>query len=439
MTPLEYLRRIADWVGRHEPSPLTWAHVVFVSLNTAISHSAYKAEPLLRFVRDELRARVLDRLRSDPGMPGLRDEDLVRASSSLADYERGRKAGGMLQDRYLRWLSDRPNLDDWTLGVWREIVDEAGLEPEHFDGGKSWSSIAPRPTPARPAPTEGWQDALNRLVGLQRVKRHVGELQSFLEVETLRRARGLPANKCSLHHVFLGNPGTGKTSVARILAQIYREFGFLSKGHLVEVDRSGLVAPYVGQTEERTDQLIKSALGGVLFIDEAYSLARGGAEDFGGRAVDTLVKRMEDFRDDLVVIVAGYAKEMEEFIRSNPGLRSRFDSYIEFEDYSDDELLEIFRRGASAASFTAEETTLEAVRGYLLALREQRGRDFGNAREVRTLWEATLRRQARRLLVEREAGRDIDRRLTTLAVEDVPSTVGGAVSGAVPRHAARVG
>ena len=426
MTPLEYLREIADWVRRMEPAPLTWAHVVFVSLNTAMSFSPYRGEPLLRVLRDELRDRVLDRLHNDAGMTALQDAELVRASGLLIDYERGREFDTLIQDRYLRWLSDRPPLDDWTLRVWRDILAETGVKPEHFGGARPWATVrVPRAEVARES-GPSWQDELDRLVGLKEVKRQVVELQRFAEVERMRVGRGLPANRCSLHQVFLGNPGTGKTTVARILARAYQSVGLLEKGHLVEVDRSGLVGSYVGHTEEQTDKVVKSALGGVLFIDEAYSLARGGREDFGGRAIDTLVKRMEDYRDRFVVVVAGYAREMEVFIQSNPGLRSRFDSYIHFPDYSNEELVEIFRRTVAAAKFHWDSETEDAVGEYLRAQRIGRGTDLGNARDVRTLWETMLRRQAMRVW---EAGGgnpsgDIGG-LTTLVRKDVPVLASG--------------
>ena len=207
------------------------------------------------------------------------------------------------------------------------------------------------PGPAAGAPEQGppelletLLEELDALVGLEGVKEEVRLVTCLLQVQRLRRDRGLPVVEGSRHLVFTGNPGTGKTTVARLLARIYRTLGVVERGHLVETDRSGLVAGYVGQTAIQVKQVVTSALGGILLIDEAYALARGREGDFGFEAVDTLVKLMEDHRDDLVVIAAGYSEEMEIFVNSNPGLRSRFPKTIRFPDYTDDELMEILER-----------------------------------------------------------------------------------------------
>jgi stage V sporulation protein K len=236
------------------------------------------------------------------------------------------------------------------------------------------------------------------------VKDQVRALLAFLQVQGRRLEHGLPEVATSQHLVFLGNPGTGKTTIARLLAQMYRSIGLLDKGHLVEVDRADLVGEYVGQTAMKTDRAIRRALDGVLFIDEAYALAPEAARlDFGPEAVEILLKRMEDFRHRLVVIVAGYPRLMHRFLESNPGLRSRFSREITFPDYSTDELLAIARRFADQNHYELADDALEGLRAILDGVK--RGEGFGNARFARTLFEQALNAQALRLA---GAGRPLD-------------------------------
>ncbi len=418
--PLTYLRAIADWGGRNESTPITWAHVLLTSLDVAMTASPYGKEPLLRVLRDQLRERALDRLRQapDPDMPGLSDDELVEAASLLSDYEVGRPELSAPQDRFLRWLSDHPTaLDDWTLRVWRRLLAEARIGPAHFDGRKAWTP--PHSSEDDETPDEHWSVKLERLVGLASVKEHVSQVGYFLQAERRRRALGCPPNPFSLHSVFLGAPGTGKTTVARILGEVYREFGFLDKGHFVEVDRSDLVGAHVGETEANTSAVIRNAIGGVLFIDEAYSLAGGGENDFGKRAIDVLNRDMEEYRDGMAVIVAGYQKEMEAFFRSNRGLRDRFGTTIQFVDYNDDELMEIFCRMAESRAFEIDDSTVAAARVYVEKMRSLRHDEFGNARVVRQMWEAALRRQGCRLALN-DVGDDV-RALSRLVAADIPA------------------
>jgi len=245
---------------------------------------------------------------------------------------------------------------------------------------------------------EELQAELGSLVGLETVKEQVRALVAFLQVQGRRLEHGLPEVATSQHLVFLGNPGTGKTTIARLLAEMYRAMGLLRRGHLVEVDRAGLVGQYVGTTALKTDRAIKRALDGVLFVDEAYALAPEALlQDFGPEAVEALLKRMEDYRHRLVVIVAGYPRPMERFLDSNPGLRSRFSREIVFPDYTTEELLAITRRFASEAEYRLTDEAEAALRRTFDSA--QRGEGFGNARYARTIFEQALNAQALRLAV----------------------------------------
>jgi len=249
-------------------------------------------------------------------------------------------------------------------------------------------------------------EQLDSLVGLETVKKEVKNLINLVKVRKLRQENDLPVPPMSFHMVFLGNPGTGKTTVARLISGLYAAIGVLSKGQLVEVDRSGLVAGYVGQTALKTQEVIQSALGGVLFIDEAYSLSSGGENDFGREAIETLLKAMEDHRDDLVVIVAGYTGPMEKFIHSNPGLESRFNRYFFFPDYDGNQLTEIFRMQCKKNSYTLTPEADEAALKMFTRLYEERDENFGNGRDVRNCFEDMVVRQSNRVAGMENPGKE---------------------------------
>ena len=298
-------------------------------------------------------------------------------------------------------------VDDDKEGETEEQIKTALAEAEKKD-----SVIVNEPLEGDP-----YQE-LDELIGLGSVKTEVRSLANFVKLQKQREAKGLKTAKVSYHLVFYGSPGTGKTTVARIVGRIYKDLGVLKKGHTVETDRAGLCGQYVGQTGPKTDSVIAKALDGVLFIDEAYSLVpEGGAgNDYGQEAISTILKRMEDYRDRLVVIVAGYKNEMQRFIDSNPGLQSRFNRYIDFPDYTAGELTDIFKMYMKKNQYTMSKETEAYLKERFNYAVAHKDRNFGNARYARNVFEKSIQAQANRLAGEKNLDKD---KLTELTIEDL--------------------
>jgi len=350
--------------------------------------------------------------RMDPSQP-LDTELLVWGRIRHARHELGLLQAAETHEvnPFLEELEDEDDLDDGEdLDVSAGSVSlRLKLEAE---------AVEPEPGTADAGQPESVADLLRELeglTGLAPVKAQVKELVAIARMAKIRAERGLGALPVGRHLVFTGNPGTGKTMVARLVGRLYRALGFLSLGHFTEVARADLVGGYVGHTAIKTTDVVRRSLGGVLFIDEAYSLARfSGSNDFGIEAIDTLLKLMEDHRDDLAVVVAGYPVEMEEFLGSNPGLRSRFSRTVHFPDYTDEELATIFESLALARGYRLGPGTIEAVATTVAGL--SRGADFGNGRLVRDLVEASAGRLAMRL-----GESPSDEELVTIRPEDIPA------------------
>lgn len=378
----------------------------------------------------------------------LTDEELELFNQLFADVLGGRQPlsvlRALLRERadHAQQLSAGPPaffqaIARMDMQVARTVMlslQEIGREAASLDGDVGRAELSaltdyiwtlrrqvPEPAPA-PAQPEGeelevLQQQLHRLVGLKEVKERVDTLINTIRVRQLRQQHDLPVPPVSLHMVFTGNPGTGKTTVARLLARIFRALGVVEKGQLVEVDRSGLVAGYVGQTALKVRERVQAALGGVLFIDEAYALVAGrGESDFGHEAVDVLLKAMEDQRDEFIVIAAGYTDKMREFVDSNPGLRSRFAHFIEFADYDAEELMLILERMVEDQGYALSEAARIHARQRLTELAARKSSSFANAREVRNLFERSLSRHANRLAAVARPSRE---ELMTLEAADL--------------------
>ena len=378
---LYFIARTKGWAGSHSYSDLATLRENYLA----------DAESILSDIKQYIDATsaipevfVISRLLSsnDPDLQRKFLVDMYRFASITS------KADNTVTDQEAEWLSNIIKLQEVNTPV-----------------------VTPEPIMQNPT------ELLDELIGMDAVKKEVETLSNFIRIQQARAANGLKTSAVSYHCVFTGSPGTGKTTVARILAHIYKNLCVVSKGHLVETDRAGLVAEFIGQTAIKTDKVIESALDGVLFIDEAYALNAGGDNDYGKEAIATLIKRMEDYRDRLIVILAGYTDQMKDFINSNPGLQSRFNRYIEFPDYTPEELLQIFEYNMKKYDYLFSKETREHLLRYFENEVAKKDTNFGNGRLVRNVFEKTLERQANRLAKEINLTTD---KLQRILIEDLP-------------------
>lgn len=342
----------------------------------------------------------------------------VSVLEQLAGGLRAAGSGAALRSLTMNWDEATPYAEAIALEL-DKLAGRAQAEPGNPVPTAPTAGRSGEPATGGPFLLEELLAELHSLVGLDAVKKDVVELVNFLRVQHMRQAHGLPMSVVSLHSVFYGNPGTGKTTVARLLSRIYKSLGILKKGHLVETDRAGLVAGYVGQTALKVTEVVNQALGGVLFIDEAYSLA-GEGSDYGREAIETLLKLMEDRRDELIVIVAGYTHRMDTFLSSNPGLRSRFGKSFRFVDYDPAQLLSIFELFLRKDGYRLTPQARERLALLFLAAHARRDEAFGNARFARNIFERTISTQANRIMTMNSVSPET---LASIEAEDVIADV----------------
>lgn len=388
--------------GQNQPTWLLW------ELVTAVSKSGEFLPPLFfwQLTEDDVRkgtdlSRVFIRMMTNILLCLAAVDDDVNYAEAEYITECADKLSALCDGAGVRKGKPGVRAEDYVTSAEPSFLEknppQTGRQTEAAGQGEKARAAGTEPDGGEKPDLDSLMAELDALVGLEQVKKDIKSMMNLVKVRQMRKQNNLPVPPLSLHMVFLGNPGTGKTTVARLVGKLYAAIGALSKGQLVEVDRSGLVAGYVGQTAMKTQEVISSALGGVLFIDEAYSLASGGENDFGREAIETVLKAMEDHREELVVIVAGYTGPMERFMASNPGLESRFNKRIFFEDYTGRQLNAIFHLQCRKNGYELNEEAEAYAGEYFDTLYARRDRNFGNGREVRNRFEDMVVRQANRV------------------------------------------
>lgn len=374
--------------------------------------------------KKEAEAFIESCLLGTPNLEVLEEQKLPDSDRSVVfdefawldhDFQKQNPAFPDLNQTLLRRIYEQLGSDLSFLDEAASIEDQTAAEHPSAEKDAAASSQKEENARLQREALEKDLEELNGLTGLEAVKSEVQDLIAFNRMCALRKSRGLKIRPVSHHLLFEGNPGTGKTTVARLLGKIYKDMGILSKGHFVETSRGDLVAGYIGQTAEKTKKVLDQARGGILFIDEAYSLAKDSPNDFGKEAIETILKDMEDNREDLIVVAAGYPDLMEKFLNSNPGLRSRFNTVLHFENYQADELMSILESMCEDWDYTLDDQAKELMKKEFEAAAANPPADFGNARYVRSRLEKAIMNQARRLFDQSELD---EAALSILTAED---------------------